>query len=239
MRIKVLIYLAVWKRPEITELCFQGIDRLRGHPDFDIDALAVISEKEMESLCDQYAIRYVTHPNLPLGKKKNFGLNACEKLPFDYLMEIGSDDLVLNDLLDAYRPLIGKWDFFGVRDIAYVDSVTGACRRYTSSKSTYGAGRMISRKALQMVNWKLWRDDLNKGMDNNSVMNLAKAGVFYKFIPLSEYPMVIDVKSKDNIWPFNHLLGNEYSLSEAIKRLSETEKRTLSDIINANRKNSI
>src|SRR5690348_6599448 len=115
MRItKLLIYLAVWKRPEITELCLVGLNRLKTHPCFDIDILAVISEESMIPLCEKYGVKWVMSENRPLGRKKNNGLQEARKFEFDYLMEIGSDDLVLNELLDWYaQPIEDGELFFG------------------------------------------------------------------------------------------------------------------------------
>src|SRR5688572_25004201 len=137
-KIKLLVYLALWKRPRITELCFMGLNRLRQHPDFDIQVLAVASEPEMLPLCEKYNVHVVTHTNLPLGKKKNFGLQAARSFKFDYLLEIGSDTLVLNELLDKYKKdFIGVHHFFGIGDCAFIDSETQSCRR-VGGASTYG-----------------------------------------------------------------------------------------------------
>src|SRR5690348_247773 len=225
---KILIYLAVWKRPEITELCFHGIKRLQTHPDFSIQALAVISEPEMIPLCEKYGIAWVMYKNEPLGEKKNFGLQKAKEFESDYLMEIGSDDLVLNELLDDYKKYIGL-DFFGISDAAYINSETGECRRLIS-KSTYGAGRMISRKALEKCNWVLWNDVLNRGLDNNSVFALQRKGIEYKRVSPMEFPGIIDVKSQDNIWKFNYYLGVEYDINEVLKRISQEEKEILESL---------
>lgn len=229
---KILIYLAAWKRPKITELCFAGIDRMRSHPDFEVDALVVISEESMIPLCQKYGVNWIMHENKPLGKKKNFGLNHAKNFVFDFLMEIGSDDLILNELLDVYKKFMVKYDFFGIRDAAYICSESGACRRLTSS-STYGAGRMISRKALEAMNFSLWKDNIDKGLDNRSVINLYQKGFKYWQIPPSEMPLVIDVKSKENIWKFNHLLGVEYDMNLILEKLSEPEIKLLNECFKA------
>lgn len=217
-----MIFLAVWRRPHITELCFVGINRLKKHPDFDIEAVAVLSELDMIPLCEKYGINYTMHPNEPLGAKKNFGLQYCKNFDFDWLMEIGSDDLILNELLDSYKPYFEKWNFFGIRDAAYLNSETGDCRRLIS-KATYGAGRMIKRELLDKVEWKLWKDGISKGLDNNSVFAFMRLGIDYKQVPNMDFPGVIDVKSKENIWKFDYFLGNEYPKEEIFKRLSEKE----------------
>src|SRR6478752_4031551 len=98
-RHRLLVFLAVWKRPEITEICFMGIDRLRKTGLFPIEAFAVISEESMIPLCEKYNIDYCFYKNEPLGEKKNFGLTEAYKKEWDYLVEIGSDDLLKNEYL--------------------------------------------------------------------------------------------------------------------------------------------
>lgn len=217
---KLLIYLAVWKRPHITEICFRGIQRIKEHPDYDIEALAVISEDSMIPLCEKYGIHWVMYKNNPLGEKKNAGLLKAKEFQFDYLLEIGSDDLVTNELLTHYKNYTHL--FFGVKDVCYIDSDSGACRRL-QSKSTYGAGRMIHRTLLEMMGWKLWDNKINKGLDNNSVFAFMRRGIDYKQVPSMERPGVIDIKSDTNIWPFNHLLGIEYDADNVLNLLSQDE----------------
>lgn len=225
-KIKLLVFLALWRRPEITELCFLGLQRLRMHPDFDIQVLAVISEASMIPLCDKYNVHFVYHENEPLGRKKNFGLQRARQFEFDYLMEIGSDDLVLNELLDSYKPMIAKGaELFGINDAAYIDSETGACRRLVSRNSTYGAGRMISRSALEKMNFSIWKDEISKGMDNNSVFAFMRKGIGYQKVPVMDFPGVVDIKSKVNVWHFSNYAraGTEYDIDEIFSRISPDE----------------
>ena len=145
---KLLVFLAVWKRPEITEICFMGISRLRKNSRLPIEALAVISEEEMIPLCEKYDIKWTFYKNDPLGEKKNHGLNEAMKLEWDYLIEIGSDDLVKDELIEKYIPLMGKYEMFGTKDSVIIDSATGTCRRLQSD-TPYGLGRCISRKVIE------------------------------------------------------------------------------------------
>ena len=220
--IKLLVYLAVWKRPHITEICFNGILRLKTHPDFDIQAVAVISEESMIPLCERYGVNWVMAENTPLGAKKNKGLQFCKQFDFDYLMEIGSDDLITNDLLTHYLPFL-KYGFIGVKDIVYINSINGECSRLQSNNSTYGAGRIISRAFLEKAKWTLWKDHINKGMDNNSIFKMATLNIGYKMVPPMETPGVIDIKSDVNIWKFNPQLGRAYDVKEVFKKLSPVE----------------
>lgn len=226
---RILIFLAVWKRPEITEICFMGIDRLRKSGLFHIEALAVISEDSMIELCNRYGIKWVFYKNEPLGEKKNFGLSEALKLEWDYLLEIGSDDLLKTEILEVYKkPIEDGMEFFGIKDVCYINSEDGNCRRYYRPQDTtaWGAGRMFKRSVFDKTGSKIWPDEINRSMDNSSTKFMFTKGVFHKNIPV-ERPLVVDVKSDTNIWPFNPDVGEAYNLEEAMEGLSEQEKTAL------------
>lgn len=231
-KVNLFIYLAIWKRPEITELCFIGIERLKKHPKYNINVLAVISEPEMIPLCEKYEVIWILHENLPLGKKKNYGLAHLANFNFDYVMEIGSDDLITNDLLDLYLDYIDKYHFFGVSDAAYIESETGECRRLTYGASTYGAGRLMSRKLLEQMEWKIWDDNFNRGLDNSSIRRIKNKGFVYHKINPTETPCVIDIKSNENLWKFNYFLGEKYDINILYDKLSTAEVNKLKSLQN-------
>lgn len=274
---KLLIFLAVWRRPEITEICFMGIDRLRRAGLFEIDTMAVISENSMKSLCKKYDIDYIFHKNQPLGEKKNAGLNAAMLKSWDYMVEIGSDDLLKTEILDHYRPFFERGeDFFGIKDFLFINSEDGACRRLKSD-TVYGAGRCISRKAIEKVaygvdviakeglispgrttakglkgffpvaeaqhmqkmgrleitgkpRYRLWKDDLMRGLDNSSGYFLAKQFIGHKTVK-TENALGIDIKSQENIWGFTPDLGEPFDLEKAMQGLSEKEQIALTALI--------
>ncbi len=232
-KINLLVYLAVWRRPEITELCLLGIERMRMHPAYNIQAFAVISEPEMIPLMEKYNIGWAMHENLPVSKKKNYGLKALSAYQFDYMMEIGSDDLVTDYLLTQYVDYFGKYEYFGISDCLYISVETDESRRLINHQSTYGAARVISRSLLEKMNWSLWPDNLNRGMDNASNRNIAKHGVNFYRVPAREYPGLIDVKSQENIWKFNYFLGVEYDFKNVMQHLSTAEIDKIKQLQNA------
>lgn len=229
---KILIYLAVWKRPLITELCFTGINRLRRS--FNVEALAVISEEEMIPLCEKYGVNWVMYKNEPLGEKKNYGLSKAKEFDFEYLMEIGSDDLILDELVEDYlRNYVGKYEFFGVSDALHVDTEFRIAHRIMSN-TAYGAGRMISRRVLEDMNWTIWTKSANRGLDQNSLFNIRRHKVAYKMTTPLKWPGVIDVKTRENIWKFNYFLGKPYDLNEVLDKLSVEEKELLEECYRQN-----
>jgi hypothetical protein len=134
-----------------------GLQRLMKHPRFSCSAFAVISEPEMIPLCEKYGIEYLVHENLPVGMKKNAGLHELLKKDFDYLIELGSDDLMLDEILDVYEPSMKRGeDFFGARSLLMVDSVEATCRQIQfDDDCAQGLGRCMSKKMLMTFTGKV------------------------------------------------------------------------------------
>jgi hypothetical protein len=228
---KLLIFLAVWKRPEITEICFMSINRIRKLG--DVDAFAVISEPEMVPLCEKYGIAYTMYKNHPLGEKKNHGVREALKRPFDYMLEIGSDDLLKNEILSAYdysMPVMGLLDF------ASINLANGACRRIKGDIMKFGAGRVISRAALESGN--LWNDKRIKGLDGDSTFNLGLRGFFEKRI-VTDKPFVLALKGEEAIHKYDTRIGYKWDLDLAMEGLGDDEKEAICSLLNRTSENLI
>ena len=177
---RIVFFLACWKRPEITELCFMGLNRLMEYDPkrFQCSAFAVISEPEMVPLCKRYGIDYLEYENKPVGMKKNAGLQEVLKKDFDYLIELGSDDLILNELLDCYEPAMKEGrDFIGSRDLLMIDSIDGNCRTLNfDGETAQGLGRCLSKRLLQCFTGNVHVKAHTNIIDDDSVINPGETG---------------------------------------------------------------
>jgi len=222
---KLLIYTAVWKRPEITEICFMGMQRLQKVPGFHVELFAVISEESMIPLCDKYGVKWTMFHNHPLGAKKNHGVKGALKYDFEYLIEVGSDDLLKNEILNLYQwnsPVIGLMDF------TLLNTEDGACKRITTNIPKYGAGRAIQRYVIEST--KLWEDSRSRGMDNSSSISLGRAGFIQRGVR-SENPVAIALKSDVNLWSYKSIPGEKYSIEKALEGLSDQEVNAIRCLI--------
>lgn len=138
--IKLLI--ALWKRPEITRIVFENIKKL------PVDPICVYSEDESRELCEEFGFESYFFENDPLGKKLNFGVERALESQWDYMMQIGSDDLVNVELFDYYKPFIeDKTLAFGIGCIYFYDIPSGRTAIVNGSQ-VFGCGRMIHRNVL-------------------------------------------------------------------------------------------
>lgn len=220
---RLLFFIPVWKRPEITEICFMGIKRLQAQGVHEVSALAVISEDEMKPLCEQYGIDYCFYKNHPLGEKKNFGVQQALKKDFDYLVEIGSDDILKNEFLSLYT--WGTHDVFGLNDFIILNSEDGECRRLSGKNMKYGTGRAIRKECLTV---KLWHDKASRGLDNSAMIALAVNGFTTRRFS-NEEPLSIDIKSEVNIWGFSGI-GKRYPIEKALRGLSVCEIESIQSL---------
>jgi hypothetical protein len=214
---KLLFFIPVWKRPEITEICFMGIKRLQAQGVHEVIPFAVISEESMKPLCDKYNVQYCFYKNLPLGEKKNYGVSQLLKKDFDYMVELGSDDLLKNEFLDFY-----PWDkhVMGLNDFIIINSETGACRRLSSNISSFGTGLAIRKDVIEKCG-DLWHPEKNRGMDRSVCYTLAKNGFMEHRFSRSE-PLSIDIKSEVNLSQYS-FTGTKYHIEKAFDGLSSQE----------------
>lgn len=152
---RVLIFFAVHGRLPILKVCLAGIERLKKNKEIEFSSLAVCSTKQEASILRKHGCHVVITENTPLGRKKNTGLREALKLEWDYLMELGSDDLIHESLLDAYVSLMHAGvDFFGVKNVMFYDTESKQVAQWENG-FPIGAGRMIRRGVLEGVKNKV------------------------------------------------------------------------------------
>lgn len=181
---RIIFFLACWKRPEITELCFMGLKRLMKYkPEkFQCSAFAVISEESMIPLCEKYDIEFLMYNNDPVGMKKNAGLSKVLEKDFDYVIELGSDDLILNEVLDLYLPHMKKGeDFFGCKNLLMIDATDGNARQWFYDPDlVQGLGRCMSKKLLMEFTDCVWVKMKTSVVTENAIISIGEEGFLTK-----------------------------------------------------------
>jgi len=207
---KIGILTAVWQRLKIFEIFATGVNRLRDQ--FDITPVVVGSEGEVsKNLCKKYGFLYLERPNYPLGRKFNAGLQVFKIFHVDYVIVMGSDDLISNSLIEAYMPYMKRGrDLIGILDIYFYDIrvkqlhyLAGYGNRPQDKHrrgEPLGLARCISNKMINLVNWHLWDNNVNKGLDWTMWQNLRKVRCKPITIRLTDInSFAVDLKSGHNI----------------------------------------
>lgn len=153
MPIKIVIYFAVHRRLEALKVCLAGIERLKRYaPErFQIDTFAVCSAKDESKVLRKAGVKHIIFPNDPLGAKKNAGLRRALEFEWDYLMELGSDDLLTSDILDLYEPLMQEGKMaFGINSCWFYQVASGKVA-YFKNDYAIGAGRCFKRSLFDKL----------------------------------------------------------------------------------------
>ena len=186
-----------------------------------IEVVFVFSDKdpylwELQNITlhTSFLSRLVWEDNCMLGKKMNKGIKMAMNLKPDYVMNLGSDDLIHPDLIDLYMPYINaRTMVFGLNRLYFHNLKDGKTVHfsYYNNPHVVGAGRMIHVDALMMVMLEyggLYRNKINRCLDANSGERLRECGYKEIAVDPGDFPMVVDLKSDININVFSKILEN-------------------------------
>jgi hypothetical protein len=191
---KIAVIVAIWKRQDLEKIT---LDRLRAQSKkLGFELVVAGSEGEIsESLAE--GCNYIEVPNDPLSDKHNAMLNKCRELGVEGVVLLGSDDMVN----EGYFKALSSFDtesVTGLKDIYFYSTESkkvGHWAGYKEGKQSAGAGRFFPLSVLDKMDWKLWDDGLNSGLDNNCSMRLAEAGIVENIVTMEESgAFLIDIK---------------------------------------------
>lgn len=228
---KLGILTAVWKRYEVLETFKEGIERLKKHSNIEIEVVAVGSEgKQSANACKEF--HYVEYENNPLSDKWNAGMLKMKELNVDYVLCMGSDDLMCNNSLDKYvEAMEFGYDFIGLLDCFIYDSKTNDLRFWVGYNGkrvgeTAGIGRCLSKRLLDIFEWKPWADAHDRGLDGTMFNKLKDIPHTQKvFGCLKDNIFAVDIKDAYSLTSFSHFLKYpKFSPVDMFERLPETKK---------------
>lgn len=217
---KTLILVPIWRRPEITNIF--AINLAVSIPS-TCEVLCILSKedeyyKENLKILEPFGFSIGHHKNTPVGSKLNAGIEtALENFDFDYLMNLGSDDLIHPGIWMLYNEFLKfNLPFFGLEKVYFYEVKTGKLAR--SLPYYWGAGRMISRKIIEKMREKreyLYKNEFSRGLDCNSMDNIKKVlNIDYKQIDTNDFPYLVDLKTWDSVNDFN-MFSRQYEIVQS------------------------
>ncbi len=222
------------RRPQVLHLFLASMKRLRKDVGIDFPVVCV-SGVEDRKVCANYGVTHVVYANNPASAKWNIGMVVLQKLHLDYVIILGSDDIMSTDTLkNMMAEMENGWDLIGLTDIYVYDGdgkTRGGLIHYETTK-VLGVGKCVNKRVLDEVGWRPWHyhRPRNFGMDaifsrntNPHVKTLAKV-----------QGVIVDVKSKDSLNKFTMFVANHkgYMVDNKIffDILGEEEKELLKNI---------
>jgi glycosyltransferase involved in cell wall biosynthesis len=215
--IKIAVVSMVWKRPEIFELFAQGIKAWVIPPDFKLSVFIAGSEgRTSRAMVEKHGFQYLEAPNQPLAQKANRSISMAKG--HDYVICMGSDDILHPDTFTTYCNIMRKGvDFIGVQDFYFYDTTTGKASYWGGYKEPYrigrtcGAGRVLSKRILDLWKWHVWEVKHNHILDNSMDEKLKHMEHKSCIFKLKDYDLfAADVKSTTNMTPFELWPNSKY-----------------------------
>lgn len=210
---KTAIIVPVWKRPEITRVCFENLAKT------GLQVFTAVSEKWALEMSNRYGFKPTTIDNDYLGRKKNALIKKALTYEWDQLMESGSDNLFDLETLDEYLSI--EADHYGVDCNYFYHPETGRAKYFKigGEKRIWGAGRVISRKAVE-ASVPLWDDKGTIYLDAQANTALRNKG--YDFSVVST-PLFVDIKSEENLHSYDRFEGKPVKESFIRSKFPELE----------------
>lgn len=205
-KIKLAICVPVHGRHELVRKTLAALVRHSEYyfADFTIKVFVAGAAPEIKRFCAANNIEFVFTENTPLGRKFNRLVEAGARWG-DYIVVLGSDAFLAPD----YFQIAAKYIHKGVQAMApdaviFVDGATLDARFVRSEP--LGSGLCFSRELYLKVietHSGLYRSELNKGLDSAAFHRLCEAGDG-RIVPMTGFhPIIIEVKTEDNIWKFS------------------------------------
>lgn len=207
---KIGILTAIWQRPKVTDIFAAGIKRLQ--TEFDIIPVVVGSEGLIsQRIAERHNFVYLEHRNKPLSKKFNAGLRAFRQYDVDYIMIMGSDDLISNNLIDAYMPYMEKREkIIGILDLYFFDLYKKNLfywpgygfrkDNFHRRKEPIGLARCFSIDVIEQFKYKLWPDNIDRSLDWHSWNKVKRNKIKPVTINIRDInALAVDLKSDTNI----------------------------------------
>lgn len=204
---------ALWKRPALTRAFLDYWAELQV-PGVDLMRVAAYSELTGMPHPGWY---YVAHPNEPLTDKWNAGMHMMRGAAPEAVMVMGSDDFAAPEYVqEACRLIQEGADLVIPRQLYLYEAATGRMLRGRFTR--VGAGITFSRRLLQQLDWQPWAPGRPLGLENAMESRLRYSRAKYHTEYVDE-AVIVDVKTAENMWPFEHYLGKGHGETDAAEVL--------------------
>jgi len=199
-----------YKRPQILKLFCASIKRLRADVGINFPVICV-SEAVDAPVCSEYEIGHIVHPNNPSSEKWNVGCDYLRQLAVEYVVIIGSDDIMSTQCLrNIMSEMENDVDVIGVKGIFVYDTdgmYRGKLKNITS-KHLLGVGKTINKRVLDAVNWRPWECSVPRNYGTDALC-ARKIAPYVKTTAVVD-GVIVDCKSQESLNKFTMFENNKH-----------------------------
>ncbi len=205
---RIAVVTTVWQRHNLTDYVLHSYKQRRERLCGKVELILVAAGSEgylTKEICERNGFAYIEHPNQPLNFKWNAAVLLAKDADPDYVMIVGSDDVVSDDYFTKAleRIPVDAAEMFSLNDL-YVLGLSGRTLQYWNRQPDWpiGLGRLLNRRVLETVEWQPWSCDVprNRGLDKSCMRKLEARGIGSRVCSVKDLgSLVVDIKSKDNM----------------------------------------
>ena len=214
---KYVVIIPMYKRHDLTRLCFKHLKRQQLMFEFDV----IIGGSEGEAskaLADEFSYKYIEVPNRPLGRKFNLLMEAAKG--YDGVVVLGSDDFLSDSAFERYAEIdINEPTIHGITKCHFFSTETKRLASLNFKNSLIqivGAGRFYPASLLKHFDWKPWTDEKENGLDTDASLRLCTEEVNLEGVYLLDVKHTLNVTKKDIV-----KAGREENKAVMYKELGE------------------
>lgn len=197
---KIVCVMPIFNRQPIT---LQTIHWLNAQT-LPLHKIIVVGTNDIDrQTAELSGVEFVYCKNNPLSTKVQCGVDFASQYSPDAILMEGSDTWLTNNwcavgakYLKDGADLVGRTQGFTCR-VNSGEQLIIVSARYRKRTDPFGAGRLISRRALDALNWKLFPPGFNTGLDGRSYTLLSKNVKNLKVINTygKDDTFLVDIKS--------------------------------------------
>jgi hypothetical protein len=228
---KIAIITTLWKRHDLTKIMLNYYKEVAKPMGYEL--ICAGSEGDISrELADGW--HYIETENYPVSEKHNKLLEKAKELKVDGVVLIGSDDLLCENVLKFYQKLSAKEaNVIGFKGIYFYETENENLYYWEGLpfKQTVGAGRFFSKKILKAVNYRLWNESRNRGLDTLCTEYLKTFNIFETILELQDIDgFICDIKHTENITIFAGVEQRCIKLNKKIMAKKIAKKETVKEI---------
>lgn len=217
---RIVIAVPLWKRSTLWRYCAERLSQtIQQLPQYQFAVVCAVSKEDphMErnvETCRKHRYDVIFVENKPVGKKMNTLMQYCfEVHRADYVMNMGSDNIVSPDLFNIYEKHIrAEMPIIGINLMWFIADNDRSTATLRLTNQIWGAGRLIHRwvwSKLQDKHWPMYDDLCERGLDGNSISRIQHfTGATFQAIIPQDFPYIVDVKNASNINSFQSVIQN-------------------------------
>jgi hypothetical protein len=201
------------------------IDRLRNdYPDLFVP-IAVVSLESDKIVFEEHGIETHLYKNNPVGEKHNYCLRLFRD-KCSHIFHVGSDDLVDNNYMNEVIKYADR-DIVWGRGLVFYSIKRKAARFWEEPFRNFaGPNKLVSASILDQLDWHIWDDNIDRGLDHASSINLFTVVKTKHIIMIRNIGgLFVDIKSETNINSYEKYMNNgrEIGIGHLQKRLPANE----------------